>query len=230
MAERLPVAAGLDEVMRRAPEPLHPLDRYRGNHGDPDNEGPEALPARSPRDAGRRGGSRRRSFPGGTGCRAGRSPVQAPLRARTEDAPTFTIENLLSWPRVEVDGQFQRVSRETVFELIFALDMPTEIAQPGSGGSSGWTSGTNRRSVPNSSSRSRRSSPGAACEGRPRRVGQEGSSEDQAHEKDPLVDKAPRRASFEPASLHLEPGFEPGLSILHVYKQDTKSDLFADMP
>ena len=45
--------------------------------------------------------------------------------------PTFTIEHLAQRPRVEVDGVVERVSRETVFELIFALDVPTQIPRIG---------------------------------------------------------------------------------------------------
>ena len=45
--------------------------------------------------------------------------------------PTFTIENLGRRPRVEVDGTVQRVPGETVFELILALEVPTEIPRMG---------------------------------------------------------------------------------------------------
>ena len=45
--------------------------------------------------------------------------------------PTFTIENLAQRPRLEVDGVVERVSRERTFELIFALDIPTEIPRIG---------------------------------------------------------------------------------------------------
>jgi hypothetical protein len=45
--------------------------------------------------------------------------------------PTFTIENVAERPRVEVDGVVERVSRERTFELIFALDVPTEIPRIG---------------------------------------------------------------------------------------------------
>jgi hypothetical protein len=45
--------------------------------------------------------------------------------------PTFTIEHLAQRPRVEVDGAVERVSRERTFELIFALDVPTEIPRIG---------------------------------------------------------------------------------------------------
>jgi hypothetical protein len=45
--------------------------------------------------------------------------------------PTFTIEHLAQRHRVEADGAVERVGRETVFELIFALDIPTEIPRIG---------------------------------------------------------------------------------------------------
>jgi len=45
--------------------------------------------------------------------------------------PTWTIENLGARPRVEIDGQVERGARETVFELIFALDVPTTIPRVG---------------------------------------------------------------------------------------------------
>ena len=45
--------------------------------------------------------------------------------------PTWTIENLGSRPRVETDGQEERAARESVFELIFALDVPTTIPRVG---------------------------------------------------------------------------------------------------
>jgi hypothetical protein len=45
--------------------------------------------------------------------------------------PTWTIENLGARPRVEIDGQVERAARETVFELIFALDVPTTIPRVG---------------------------------------------------------------------------------------------------
>ena len=50
--------------------------------------------------------------------------------------PTFTVENLFQRPRVEEldDGMpigTTRVERETVFELILALDIPTEIPRVG---------------------------------------------------------------------------------------------------
>jgi hypothetical protein len=45
--------------------------------------------------------------------------------------PTWTIENLGSRPRVETDGQEERAARESVFELIVALDVPTTIPRVG---------------------------------------------------------------------------------------------------
>ena len=45
--------------------------------------------------------------------------------------PTFTTEHLAQRPRIEVDGVVERVSRERTFELIFALDVPTEIPRVG---------------------------------------------------------------------------------------------------
>ena len=41
--------------------------------------------------------------------------------------PTITVENLGSRARVETAGGVERTERETIFELIFALDVPTEI-------------------------------------------------------------------------------------------------------
>ena len=45
--------------------------------------------------------------------------------------PTWTVENLGARPRVESDGRVERAARETVFELIFALDVPTTIPRVG---------------------------------------------------------------------------------------------------
>jgi hypothetical protein len=45
--------------------------------------------------------------------------------------PTWTIENLRGAPRIEVNGEIGRESRETIFELIFALDVPTSIPRIG---------------------------------------------------------------------------------------------------
>ena len=45
--------------------------------------------------------------------------------------PTVTVENLFGRPRVDADGRVVRAAREHVFELIFALDIPTEIPRVG---------------------------------------------------------------------------------------------------
>jgi len=45
--------------------------------------------------------------------------------------PTITFENIGGGPRVEVDGQVERAEAETVFELIFALGVPTTIPRVG---------------------------------------------------------------------------------------------------
>jgi hypothetical protein len=45
--------------------------------------------------------------------------------------PTFTVEHLAQRHRIEVDGEVERVPRETVFELIFALDVPTQVPRLG---------------------------------------------------------------------------------------------------
>ena len=45
--------------------------------------------------------------------------------------PTWTIENLAARPTIEVDGQQEQAARESVFELIFALDVPTTIPRVG---------------------------------------------------------------------------------------------------
>ena len=45
--------------------------------------------------------------------------------------PTWTIEHLVSRQKTESDGQVTRAPRETVFELIFALDVPTTIPRVG---------------------------------------------------------------------------------------------------
>ena len=66
-----------------------------------------------------------------------------PAQAQEEDActllcmpdmkiePTITIENLGRRARTEVDGRIERAPRETVFELIFAVGVPTEIPRVG---------------------------------------------------------------------------------------------------
>jgi hypothetical protein len=45
--------------------------------------------------------------------------------------PTITFENLGARARVEADGMIERTRRETVFELIFALGVPTSIPRVG---------------------------------------------------------------------------------------------------
>ena len=45
--------------------------------------------------------------------------------------PTWTVENLFAPPRIESGGPVERVSRETIFEVIFALDVPTSIPRIG---------------------------------------------------------------------------------------------------
>ena len=45
--------------------------------------------------------------------------------------PTWTIENLGARPKVEIDGQEERAACESVFELIFALDVPTTVPRVG---------------------------------------------------------------------------------------------------
>lgn len=42
--------------------------------------------------------------------------------------PTFTFDNLAKRHRVETDGIAERVSREFVFETVFALDMSTPVS------------------------------------------------------------------------------------------------------
>jgi hypothetical protein len=41
--------------------------------------------------------------------------------------PTWTIEHLAASHRIEADGRVEQVPRETVFELIFAVGVPTTI-------------------------------------------------------------------------------------------------------
>ena len=45
--------------------------------------------------------------------------------------PTVTFENVVDRARVEIGGVAETTERETVFELIFALDVPTEIPRVG---------------------------------------------------------------------------------------------------
>jgi hypothetical protein len=70
---------------------------------------------------------------------AGLLSIPAPVSAQDEPRcvvlcapelkiePTWTIEHLASRHRIETNGQVERAARETVFELIFALDVPTTI-------------------------------------------------------------------------------------------------------
>ena len=45
--------------------------------------------------------------------------------------PTITFENLVNRARVEIAGVTELTQRETIFELIFALEVPTEIPRIG---------------------------------------------------------------------------------------------------
>jgi len=45
--------------------------------------------------------------------------------------PTWTVENLRGAPRIDVNGEVRRQSRETIFETIFAVDVPTSIPRLG---------------------------------------------------------------------------------------------------
>ena len=45
--------------------------------------------------------------------------------------PTWTIENLQGAPQIEINGAIERASRETIFETIFALDVPTSVPRLG---------------------------------------------------------------------------------------------------
>ncbi len=45
--------------------------------------------------------------------------------------PTWTIGNLWSAPRIDANGATARVLRESVFEMIFAVDVPTSIPRIG---------------------------------------------------------------------------------------------------
>ena len=45
--------------------------------------------------------------------------------------PTWTIEHLAARHRIDSNGQIERAKRENVFELIFALDVPTTIPRIG---------------------------------------------------------------------------------------------------
>ena len=45
--------------------------------------------------------------------------------------PTWTVENLRGAPRIDVNGAIERESRKSIFEMIFALDVPTSIPRVG---------------------------------------------------------------------------------------------------
>ena len=45
--------------------------------------------------------------------------------------PTWTVENLWGAPRIDANGVIERESRETIFEMIFAVDVPTSIPRIG---------------------------------------------------------------------------------------------------
>ena len=45
--------------------------------------------------------------------------------------PTITFDNVINQARVEVGGVTERTQRESIFELIFALGVPTEIPRIG---------------------------------------------------------------------------------------------------
>jgi hypothetical protein len=64
--------------------------------------------------------------------RAGTVPLRILCTPELKIEPTFTVEDLFQRPAIETleNGRVvetNRVERETVFELIFALDVPTEI-------------------------------------------------------------------------------------------------------
>src|SRR5688572_12110353 len=45
--------------------------------------------------------------------------------------PTWTVENLAGRPRISAGGLVERARRETVFEMIFAVDIPTTLPRIG---------------------------------------------------------------------------------------------------
>ena len=71
--------------------------------------------------------------------------LTAPAAAQTQDEPrcvflcapelkiepTWTLEPLAARPRIDVDGHVEREARDTIFELIVALDIPTTIPRIG---------------------------------------------------------------------------------------------------
>jgi hypothetical protein len=52
--------------------------------------------------------------------------------------PTISFENLGSRARIEADGVVEETERETVFELLFAVGVPTEIPRVGLTFEAGW--------------------------------------------------------------------------------------------
>ena len=52
--------------------------------------------------------------------------------------PTISFENLGSRARVEADGVVEETERETVFELLFAVGVPTQIPRVGLTFEAGW--------------------------------------------------------------------------------------------
>jgi hypothetical protein len=52
--------------------------------------------------------------------------------------PTISFENLGSRARIEADGVVEETERETVFELLFAVGVPTQIPRVGLTFEAGW--------------------------------------------------------------------------------------------
>ena len=61
----------------------------------------------------------------------GESPCAFLCTPELRIEPTWSIENFGARPTVEIDGLVERAARETVFELIFSLDVPTTIPRLG---------------------------------------------------------------------------------------------------
>ena len=55
--------------------------------------------------------------------------------------PTFTAENIARRPRIEQDGAITRVDPSSVFELVFAVDVPTRARRIGLTGEAIWSPG-----------------------------------------------------------------------------------------
>lgn len=56
--------------------------------------------------------------------------------------PTWTIENLARRPRVEdAAGEVHRLERETLFELVLAVDIPTRLKRLGFTSEASWSPG-----------------------------------------------------------------------------------------